>query len=328
MKPKVNDELMLKYLLGELSEEEQSKFEEEFLTNDQAYEQLVVLEDELVYEYLQGELTPAQRERFAQRFLNSPEGRQKAVFAQLLTDKAAEYAPPGRSRQTSEIFSVARSWWHSLQSLISLPSPGLRLAYVAAAATVLVGFSWLLFENVLKGRMTQQEQPIAELRQQSLSKMQQETPPATPLPAPPPKIEQEELQRELSQLSSSAQMEKTRGTPTFIALALTPGLLRDDAGIIKVIIKPGIDELQLELAIKFIDEYRSFKPVLKTVEGTEIALSRAVLKAKGTPSGNVGVMRVPASVFQSGDYVLTLSGERSTGQFEEIDDYYFSVIKE
>jgi hypothetical protein len=327
MKSKVDDALMTKYLLGELTEDEQRRLEEHFLTDDQSYEQLLALEDELMYEYLQGELSPSQSERFSRRFLNSPEGRQKEAFARLLAEKAVAYAPQ-RSRQASSIFSLLSPLWQSLQSLFSLPSPGLRLAYVTAAATVVVGFSWLLFENVLKSRTMQQEQPVAELHRQSLVREQSQTPSATPLPAPAPKIELEELRRESSPLSSSAQMEKRRQTPTFIALALTPGLLRDVAGIRRVIIKPGIDELQLELAVRLADEYSSFKPVLKTVEGTEIAVSHPVLRLNPTPSGKVVVMRIPASIFRSGDYVLTLNGERSAGQFEEIDDYYFSVIKE
>lgn len=77
-----DEELLRKYLLGELSEPDQQAFEERLLTDDELYDLLLAEEDELVDDYLGGLLSERERERFDSYFLSTPERQRKLSFGE------------------------------------------------------------------------------------------------------------------------------------------------------------------------------------------------------------------------------------------------------
>ncbi len=70
-----NDQLVIRYLLGEASQQEQNQIEEQFFADDDFFEHLLAVEDELIDCYLRSELAPREREQFEKHFLASPEKR-------------------------------------------------------------------------------------------------------------------------------------------------------------------------------------------------------------------------------------------------------------
>ena len=58
------EDLIKRYLLGELSATEQTALEDEYFLNRSKYEQLCRIEDELLDSYTRGTLTPIDRDRF------------------------------------------------------------------------------------------------------------------------------------------------------------------------------------------------------------------------------------------------------------------------
>ena len=74
-----NEKLLIRYLLGNLPEEQRLQVEGEFLSDDQRYERLLALENELFYDYAQNKLSPGEREQFEKRFLSSERNRKKAM---------------------------------------------------------------------------------------------------------------------------------------------------------------------------------------------------------------------------------------------------------
>lgn len=139
----IDDNLMLRYLLGDLPETEQLRLEECFFTDDEFYQQMLALEDELKYDYAQGLLTTTQRAQFEQRFLATPEKRQQAAVAGLLLDKLSKTdlpptdAPPAR-----------RAWWQILSALFSMNNPIMQAGLAAAAIVFFLGGSWLLSDEI------------------------------------------------------------------------------------------------------------------------------------------------------------------------------------
>src|SRR5215467_1864906 len=88
-----NEKLMIRYLLGNLPEEQQLQVEREFLGDDQRYERLLALEDELFYDYAQNKLSPGEREQFEKRFLSTERNRKRAMITSALAHKMSG-APP------------------------------------------------------------------------------------------------------------------------------------------------------------------------------------------------------------------------------------------
>ena len=77
MTKEITDEMLIKYLLGDLPEEERIQIEEKYFLDDDFFQQLLLVEDELVDSYVKNELTPSQMKLFKDNFLatsyeNSP----------------------------------------------------------------------------------------------------------------------------------------------------------------------------------------------------------------------------------------------------------------
>jgi hypothetical protein len=74
-------ETVRKYLLGDLTDDQQQNFEQRLLSEDELTQELEVITDDLVDEYLAKQLTPKESEWFEQHFLASPEGKRSKRFA-------------------------------------------------------------------------------------------------------------------------------------------------------------------------------------------------------------------------------------------------------
>ena len=70
-----------KYLLGQLSDDQQSNFEQRLLSEDELSQEFDVTTEELVEDYLDRRLTQQESEWFEQNFLASPEGKRSQRFA-------------------------------------------------------------------------------------------------------------------------------------------------------------------------------------------------------------------------------------------------------
>src|SRR5262245_26665663 len=74
-----NDELIVRYLLGEaLSESEQAEIERRLFVDDDFVEEVQAIEFQLIARYLRNDLSPREHELFESHFLLSEE-RQKAL---------------------------------------------------------------------------------------------------------------------------------------------------------------------------------------------------------------------------------------------------------
>src|ERR1051325_4190989 len=144
---KADEQLMVQYLLGELPEAEQLRLEEQYFTDDEAYQQLLALEDELRYDYAQGALAPLQRERFEKRFLTFPAERQRVELAGAIMHKVAE-ARERAVRESELATQEAKPWWTSWLAFFSFQHPALQFSLAAAGLVVLLGGAWLIYETL------------------------------------------------------------------------------------------------------------------------------------------------------------------------------------
>src|SRR5215475_3033584 len=73
-----------RYLLGELSDREQSQVEERLLTEEAYFQEFLKMEERLADEYVMGELSEPERGRFETYFMQAPERRESVAFASTL----------------------------------------------------------------------------------------------------------------------------------------------------------------------------------------------------------------------------------------------------
>ena len=78
------EDRLVRYLLGLMSDEEATGMEEVYLTSDELNDELQAAERELIDRYVEGDLSPTERDRFESFFLCSPGRNEKLEFAKTL----------------------------------------------------------------------------------------------------------------------------------------------------------------------------------------------------------------------------------------------------
>jgi len=90
------ERLLVSYLLGELSEEEQVRVEDHAFTDPSYLAEIEAAEADLIDTYVRGELPPDSLPGFERRFLRSPSRRSKLELAQALARVVVESKSPPR----------------------------------------------------------------------------------------------------------------------------------------------------------------------------------------------------------------------------------------
>ena len=288
-------ELMTRYLLGELSEEEQLRMEQEFFTNEDSYEQLQAIEDELRYDYARGNLNRRQKELFEKRFLATPADRERVTLAKAVLDKSFEAAAL-RNIAPARKSSV----WQAFGAFFRQPS----FAPIAALLAVACGTGLLMEEIRLRGRMDQMASVQRTEQQSSQSAAD----------ALRHELSQERTRRE--ELEQQASRPKPAPS-TFLSFVLAPGLTRGDEGPKRLLIPQGIDSVRLQLDLKNRQPQSTYRAALQTLDGEE-------LWSQEIPGGTAGAatLTLPARLFNSGDYVIELKNGTARP-----DDFYFTVVR-
>ncbi len=313
---------MVRYLLGQLPEDEQNRLEDRFFTDDDYFEELRVVEDELIDAYAQGKLSRRDRELFETRFLASPAQRRRVELAKTLMRSVS--LASATEQPESFVRPQTASWRYSLTAFLRGLSPAGRFALATVALLIALGGAWLMVETLrLRNQLERISAEQIAMRQREQAAQQQ-------LAEQRARNDQlaEQLEREQNQraLLEQALVEQRHSLPTIISFALTAGLLRDPGSSNRLVIPPGTDLLRLRLDLEDGRERAHYRAVIRTVEGNRV-WSQQGLRLRSTNSGKAIVLRLPATLFAPGDYILTLSGVKAAGEAEDINDYYFRIVR-
>lgn len=91
-------EVIEKYLLGKLEENEVESFEELMFSDDSVFEQVRATEDELIDRYLSGSLSEQEKTATEKRILSDPENRQRLKTTALLRKYTLESSARSKHR--------------------------------------------------------------------------------------------------------------------------------------------------------------------------------------------------------------------------------------
>jgi len=162
---RVNQELLMRYLLGSASGPEREQVEEEYFLDDETCEVLEALEDELIDSYVGGRLSQSQREQFEKYFLDYPAKQERVEFAKLFMDAAAREtvasAPMRAVKQPN-------SWWRSVSLRFLGPRPAVRFAFTATWLVVAtIAVFWGFQTQRLQRERTRLQHQIDQLEQEA-----------------------------------------------------------------------------------------------------------------------------------------------------------------
>jgi hypothetical protein len=334
METKSSDgELIVRYLLGELPEEEQARVEDRAFSDREYMQNILAAESDLIDEYVRGELSDAARRQFESRFLASSERRQKVEFARALEQVVSETTTEEAAQLATARAPV--SWRDSLSAFLRDLNPAAKLPMAAAALMVVIGVSWLVAETVrLRAQIARLdvEQQTRQHREELLQRqIADERARGGDLAAQLQherewRERSEEVTRQLERDQSERGPTKPSSRPAIVSLALWPGIPRSGVDRPQLVVPLAARLVRLRIGLERGDEYKRFRVELRTREGQEV-LSQNNLHAQAARAGQAVVLNLLASVLNAGEYELALKGVTDRDEVEDVGYYYFSVRK-
>jgi hypothetical protein len=305
-----NEELFVRYLLGDVSEQEREPIEERFFADDQYYQDLLVVEDELIYDYLRGALDARQCARFEAQTAASPRRRQKVEIIRGLMQATIA---PQEAKERERISFLDR-----LRSLLIVPLPALQIAMAALLALLAVGsFLLLRRSGELEAELARVEQQREQERQAALQRerlIEDQRARAREL--------SEQLERERGEKERFREEARRRAAQEQAAqsLALSAGT-RDSAAAERIAIRRVTARVVIRLDLEGVENYPSYRIEVRTSQGALIWNQDAASRRDGLR------LTLPASLLAEGEYEVTLKGRRGDGRFDVVNYYYFIVTE-
>jgi hypothetical protein len=326
-----SDQTITSYLLNELSEEDQERFEEAFLSDPSLFEQVQALEEELIEDYVKGDLSDQERRRFERHYLASDQRRARIEAARELLrvcslKAGAQTAPENRIE--GKFFSL-RSRLLSLVTLRPAPVFGVAVALLSLLGAGL-GIELLRLQGQLAAvseertaierRAEESERRLADEREQLAEERKQGV----------------ELRGKLENLNSQLdrlgreRVDSQASKNQIVFLALTPNVRNIDNTARAVLsANTSFVELRVELESQEASNLRSYRAIVKADEGDREIWKQEGIKPRRRKSAQYVVIRVPADRFKATgaqDFNLTLDALTAGGKaYEEFETYYFQV---
>lgn len=307
---------MRRYLLGDLPESETDELEIQILRDDEKFEEMWEIENRLVDGYVRGRLSSADQERFERYYQASPVHRQRVAVARNLVEEA------DRSSQTVSSIPARMSWGAGLSEKLGFSLLSWQSALAASMLLFAISSLWLFVDRSRLRREQEQLRVESQSRQNREDELSQQLANA--------KTESQKLESELERLrverngnaQPPTQPERTQ-LPTIYSLLLAPMLVRSGDTTQTATIPSQTDVVRLQMKVDQ-EVARRFHVTVRTVEG------RQVWEQQIKPQARTSIIsaQIPASKLPVGDYILTLSAVHPTGQPEEVNRYFFRVIKQ
>src|SRR5262245_39646216 len=321
-------DLIEHYLLGELSEAEQTALEDEYFSDVEKYDRLCKAEDELLDRYSRGSLTEADRERFERSYLTNPRRRRHAMFAKALTKVVDEATRPA-APQTEGGARIERvgpglSWRTWLAPPLRVPRFALSLTLITGALLIGLGGAWLAIQTSrLRARLAESRRESETQRRLAETQARR----IADLEAQYKRLadEGERLQAELQAAKETASP-MSRAAPVVFALSVSA--FRDSGGQEPgaLVIPPGAEEAQLRINLPD-HVFPSYQLTLLTTYGREV-LVRKSLRPQAARMGYVLTVNIPSRKLASGDNVLALSGISGAGEVETLGKVIVEVKRQ
>ena len=299
--PTKDEAVLRKYLLGDMSPEEQEGIELWLMSNEDAYCLLEAAEDDLIDDSFAGRLAPHDLDRFQTHFLVAPERQRKLQFSRSFKRAIDAAAQPVR---------------------LEFPSrPGLldflrfRPAFVYATSALIV---ILLTGNIWSFLK------VAELQRELHSVTDQ----VTELGRDRDDLKRQLVESQAATLALQAAIPppKPSTAPVLLAMNLVPGITRSSNEIPTLTLTANASRIRFSLAL-LDDNFTVYRASLMNADSREIWTESKVVPTVAR-DGKTIVLNVPAEVLSSGDFSFSLMGVPDSGTPESVARYYFRAVRQ
>ena len=338
------DTIFRKYLLAELSLEQQSEIEEQLFLDKEFFQQLQIAEEELIDDYVYGELTANERTRFESSFLSLPERRESLRIALALSQYPTSPAPVAAAAAKDTNSQPSLKLW--FLPFLRFHNPVLKFSVLAAQLLIMIGGLWLLIRAIQQRgspepvQVQSPQQPEKKLtappdsnREEQRTNVQEDKELKPDQQTTPPNQNQQSLTAEGKTVENQRQKEQIRQpearinqTPARIypSVIVPMSAVRSEDGVNKVELQADADIAELQLALVKDMRYSSYQATLSVTGGKTLRTWKG-LKSRASKVGPIVVIRVPAKLLSNSTYQIKLSGLAPDGTVSVINNYPFTV---
>jgi hypothetical protein len=311
-KREFDDQVLIRYFLGSLPEEEAERLDELSIADDAFAWRLSAVENDLVDTYVRGELSAEDLAQFKKSYLSSPNRLQKVEFAEALrsldakTATAAAQPAPARtppSPKPKEESSKGLYPWR----WISVPRLALQWGFAGGAVAMLFASGYLFVEN---GRLRKSAAESRE-RQAMLDRQLNDQLSANT-----------EMQKELERLREPSPGSSALKTIAFLLLPQTRGI----GHIATISLPPGTGEAKFRLQLET-DDFPRYRVAVKDSTSNRVIWQSTALKSTSVGENKEVSIRLPFSLLEPGSYFVELSGLGANGSSEPVTSYVFRLVK-
>jgi hypothetical protein len=311
----ITEERVLSYLLGDLSEKDQTAIEERFILDSETFTLVCDVEDDLIADYVRGRLEPHDLKRFEGYYLLTDSNRERVRVARVFLLMIDETAAIEQIESTERL-----TLWQKLSSSV----PILRWAIGMMAAMSLFLFAWggswmvdvtTRMRDEIESVRLQSKLRESELLQQIDNEKRRNIQLANEI---------EQLRKQLTPITSEPKATAILGIIKHVIVAET---LRDDKArpTPSLIIPPQTERVQLDYKMED-PGYPSYRVELYSSSGEKIRSSDSI-SARLNQSVATLTIILSASEFANGSYTLSVSGISKTGSVDPLSKSTFQVEK-
>ena len=304
-----------KYLLGELSVEDQHRVEELAFLEPPSYELLQECENELIDDYVSHDLSANERQRFETYFLSKPGHRTDLKIAAALQTYIRQNQSATSLPLHERVRSVQNGWWRKwLPVTLEFPVP------VLGALAILIIIAALLFGLRLL-RNSRSQNPIQANREivkpEELPKQESEAAVSTP---------SHPLNHNANAIPPAQRVTTPRPESSVLSFLLVPGApTRGNGDITKIPLPPRSTLLRFDLPLIEENEYKSYQVDLHAEQGSQLRHWTALRSQTGSNGKLVRVV-VNSEILKAHQrYRLVLAGLASDKTPHTLAYYYFAT---
>lgn len=344
------DDLITRFLLGELSEQERAQVEAQFLADNEFFEEILSAEDALLEQYLQGQLSGERLERAKTLFHSSPRQKREVEFTQGLIASLRAATPENKQAILDATQAVAAETTEQTLSraeiapadtepessarTFTLIPPGFFKHLAARPTTIgwvlisLICFSllsWIVYLYSQKKFWEIQLAAVERSNQEAREKLLEATQDQAELSK---QLEDERERRaRAEELIAQLQIRKPNSSSTkldrIITLILAPATLERGSNPKTIKLKAETNRIHLQLEVPADRSYSRYSVLLTTFDGRSVWNNDAI-DASQIKQGRLSLF-LPPSLLEYEDYRIELKGLLDSGDFVHVADYIFKV---
>jgi len=305
------DDLLIRFLLGEVPQEERVEIENRLLADNEFFESLLAAESMLLDQYVQGKLSGQKLERAESLFEISSSQKREVEFTKELIAAVHE------NKHAGDLVAANVAGGQSPVQISNVT----RFGWAVALLICILLLLWAAFLYSSRRNLEAQRLAAERNAEEAQRKLNEQLTAESELN----KQLQAEVERRKQAEELLAQMQ-TRQPPEITSILLfSAASPRGGQGDGTAKFKPGSRLVQIQLYLDAPETYQRYSVKISTVDNREIWKNDSI-GADRVRNDRLSLL-LSAKLFENEDYKIELKGQAPDGTFVYVADYTFKVRK-